>query len=148
MNNQNLRCYWCLTLPILLSVLVLSSCGPQQNSNTTVQASSGLKPTSLTSETPKANVARASLGSPASEASVSVSSILPHEVRAKPQDGKCSINRPIKGRSSKQAKIYHLPKSPGYSEVKPDECFTTIDEAVKAGYRAPKSSSEYHNVKG
>jgi hypothetical protein len=145
MNNQNLRCYWCLTPPILLSVLVLSSCGPQQNSNMTVQASSGLKSPSSTSATPKANAAKTSSDS---SSLGGFASILPREVKTKPQDGKCFVNRPIKGRNSKQAKIYHLPKSPGYAEVKPDECFTTIEEAIKAGYRAPKSSSEYHKAKG
>lgn len=47
----------------------------------------------------------------------------------------CPAWAPIKGNASSM--IYHVPGSTYYSRTKPEVCFTTVQAAQQAGYRAP-----------
>ncbi|GIN73981.1 hypothetical protein J14TS2_44560 [Bacillus sp. J14TS2] len=44
----------------------------------------------------------------------------------------------IKGNIGSSGKIYHTPDSPWYEQTKPEVMFCTEEEAVEAGFRAPK----------
>lgn len=44
----------------------------------------------------------------------------------------------IKGNIGSSGKIYHTPDSPWYEQTKPEVIFCTEEEAVEAGFRAPK----------
>lgn len=48
----------------------------------------------------------------------------------------CPKDKPIKGNA--QSGIYHLPGQKYYKQTKPEDCFTTEDEAKTAGYRRSK----------
>lgn len=50
---------------------------------------------------------------------------------AQPTDKKC----PIKGNISTKSKIYHIPSGKYYTTVKPEQCFTSEEEAKQAGFR-------------
>ena len=55
------------------------------------------------------------------------------------RDGPGPNGESIKGNiSSKGEKIYHVPGSRWYDKTDPEAWFFTVDEAVKAGYRAPR----------
>jgi micrococcal nuclease len=60
----------------------------------------------------------------------------------KPKDGECPKSEPIKGEIGKDKKVYHVPDSKGYKKINPATCFTSVSEAKKAGFRAPRSISE------
>ncbi|MGB8703246.1 MAG: hypothetical protein WCD18_27835 [Thermosynechococcaceae cyanobacterium] len=52
----------------------------------------------------------------------------------------CPANAPVKGKEYKNGKkVYHVPDSPSYAEVKPTTCFADVAAAQKAGYKAPKT---------
>ncbi len=53
----------------------------------------------------------------------------------------CPSTALVKGKVSKRGKIYHLPKTTGYDQVKPTICFADAPAAEKAGFRAPKNQS-------
>lgn len=48
----------------------------------------------------------------------------------------CPADYPIKGNAT--SKIYHIPGRASYDATIPEWCFATEDDAVNAGYRAPK----------
>lgn len=48
----------------------------------------------------------------------------------------CPSGYPIKGNAS--SKIYHVPGASSYNATKAEVCFATEEDAVAAGYRAPK----------
>ena len=56
----------------------------------------------------------------------------------KPQGTNCPANAPVKGNISRRGKIYHLPSTRNYNQVKPEACFPSATAAQQAGYRAPK----------
>lgn len=58
----------------------------------------------------------------------------PIENREKPKQG-CDIKGNI---NSKGEKIYHTPQSPYYDRTKQEQWFCTEEEAVQAGFRAPR----------
>jgi len=60
----------------------------------------------------------------------------------KPQGTNCAANAPIKGNISRRGKIYHLPSSRNYNQVKPEVCFPNATAAQQAGYRAPKQQRQ------
>jgi len=45
----------------------------------------------------------------------------------------CPVGKPIKGNA--QSGVYHVPRGQYYNKTKPERCFTTEQEAQKAGYR-------------
>ena len=51
-------------------------------------------------------------------------------------DGSCPPEAPIKGSKSM---IYHVPENRDYERTHAKACFATTDDALKAGYRAPKN---------
>ncbi len=52
----------------------------------------------------------------------------------------CPESAPIKGNQTKKAWIYHAPgESSSYGATHPERCFATADEALRAGYRAPRN---------
>ena len=56
-----------------------------------------------------------------------------------PQGTTCAVADPVKGKiTKKRGRIYHVPKSPNYDQVKADICFPDTATAEKAGYRAPQ----------
>lgn len=68
--------------------------------------------------------------------------VAPASGRPAPVGSDCPATHPIKGnRGSRNPAdwIYHVKgESPNYASVKPEECFATVQDAVVAGYRAPK----------
>jgi hypothetical protein len=48
----------------------------------------------------------------------------------------CPASHPFKG--NRNSMIYHPPGGRYYNKTKPEECFASADDAVNAGYRAPK----------
>jgi hypothetical protein len=48
----------------------------------------------------------------------------------------CPVDFPIKGNAN--SKIYHTPGRASYENTVPEWCFATEEDAVNAGYRAPK----------
>jgi hypothetical protein len=48
----------------------------------------------------------------------------------------CPASHPFKG--NRNSMIYHPPNGRYYAKTKPEECFATANDAVAAGYRAPK----------
>lgn len=52
------------------------------------------------------------------------------------EDGVCPASHPIKGNAS--SRIYHTPQSASYHNTKPEYCFATEEDAVAAGFRAPR----------
>ena len=59
----------------------------------------------------------------------------------KPQGSNCPANAPVKGNVRHGQKIYHLPSSPNYQQIKPEACFSSATAAQQAGFRPPKTSS-------
>jgi hypothetical protein len=54
----------------------------------------------------------------------------------------CPKNAPVKGRiSKKHGEVYHLAQSENYNSLKPDICFSTKENAEKAGFKAPKAAN-------
>jgi hypothetical protein len=54
----------------------------------------------------------------------------------------CPKNAPIKGRIAKErGRIYHLSEANNYDRVKPDVCFSTKENAEKAGFKTGKIDS-------
>ena len=43
---------------------------------------------------------------------------------------------PIKGKGTSM--VYHTPEMPSYRDTMPDWCFATVDDAIAAGFRAPR----------
>jgi len=64
------------------------------------------------------------------------------EAGVRPQGSSCPANAPIKGNIRHRHKIYHLPSSPNYQQVKPEACFSSATAAQQAGFRPPKNSSQ------
>ena len=60
----------------------------------------------------------------------------------KPQGSSCPANAPIKGNIRHGHKVYHLPSSANYQQVKPEACFPSATAAQQAGFHAPKTSSQ------
>jgi hypothetical protein len=142
---------WAL-FPVLLCVLALSSCGgadnssPVGSSSIAPSASVPITSTSITpSETPSsmASASATPLETPTSMASSTASPTGAMTVGTKPQQGECPKDEPIKGNIGKHGKIYHVPDSKGYAEVKPEACFATNVDAEKAGFHAPKAIAEH-----
>lgn len=54
---------------------------------------------------------------------------------------KVTIERscPVKGKASKDKKIYHLPGDTWYAKLKPTDCFDTEEAAQQAGFVKAKS---------
>jgi uncharacterized membrane protein len=50
----------------------------------------------------------------------------------------CPDGYPIKGNATPRSRIYHVPTSPVYAITVPEMCFATEDDALAAGYRAPR----------
>ncbi|GAC1387052.1 MAG: hypothetical protein NVS4B8_07470 [Herpetosiphon sp.] len=51
----------------------------------------------------------------------------------------CPPNSPIKGNiNKKKEKIYHVPNSPSYNDVRPEQCFPSEQAARQAGFVAPR----------
>ncbi len=52
-------------------------------------------------------------------------------------DWNCPTSHPVKGNinTTKKTMIYHIPKGSFYKRTKPEECFTSEEEAQAAGYR-------------
>jgi hypothetical protein len=54
----------------------------------------------------------------------------------------CPKNAPIKGKIAKErGRIYHLSGTNNYDRVKPDVCFSTKENAEKAGFKTGKTDS-------
>jgi len=54
-------------------------------------------------------------------------------------DGSCPDWAPVKGNVNRQGeKIFHQPGDQSYKVTKPEQCFTTPDDAKSAGFRAAK----------
>ena len=54
-------------------------------------------------------------------------------------DGSCPSWAPVKGNVNRQGeKIFHQPGDQSYKVTKPEQCFTTPDDAKSAGFRAAK----------
>jgi hypothetical protein len=54
----------------------------------------------------------------------------------------CPKNAPIKGKIAKErGRIYHLSEANNYDRVKPDICFSTKENAEKAGFKTGKTDS-------
>lgn len=114
----------CLTV---LTLLTLSLCGKRAEALTTSIASS-------TSASPTAPTP--SNTSPIGSTATSGSGV-------KPQGNSCPANALVKGNiSRRRGKIYHLPSSANYNQVKPETCFPNAAAAQKAGYRAPRQQQK------
>lgn len=51
----------------------------------------------------------------------------------------CPLERSVKGNINRQGeKIYHLPSGAFYERTRPEECFATVAEAERAGFRASR----------
>ena len=138
---------WSVTL-VLPAVLILASCGGKKLQSENPASS----PASISaSSTPKASIATSPAASTTSVTSKPVAmagsspasgaiatSTTPTEGGIAPQGSTCPSNASIKGKDSKHGKIYHLPQTNNYEQVKPTVCFTDVAAAEKAGYRAPK----------
>ena len=62
--------------------------------------------------------------------------------RAAPNGLNCPDTHLIKGNRGSRSTagwIYHLPGSSLYASTVPEDCFTTVDAATTAGYRAPRN---------
>lgn len=55
-----------------------------------------------------------------------------------PQGSACPAEFPVKGNRGSNGWIYHDYSSPNYERTQPEECFATPEDAVAAGYRAPR----------
>lgn len=133
------RASWAV-LPLLLFVFTMTGCGSKDSTPT---ASTSTAPSVVVSSS--APIAAASASPAATSTAMSSSSPLPAGETAmgsRPENGSCSQDRPIKGNIGKRGKIYHLPNSQGYAEVKPEACFATTADAEQAGFRAPKASAD------
>ena len=125
-------------LPLLLGVLTLSSCGTK--TDTPVASISPSVSASAPAPAPAASASAFASPSAMSSATTSAAPEPTGEMAMgmKPQAGECPKSEPIKGKISKRGKIYHVPNSQGYAEVKPTTCFASVTDAAKAGFRAPK----------
>ena len=101
---------------ILSASLLLVSCGNKQKT----PVASGM---SSQSQSVTAN--------PPSKVAQAVGSV-------RPTGTECPSGDLIKGKDSKNGKIYHVPNSSNYSATKATVCFPSVASAEKAGYRAPK----------
>jgi hypothetical protein len=127
MSHQHCRQKWGGIPSILVSVLMLSSCTFEHSSTATNQASPAIK------TPPKASTALSSVPS-------ALSSFLGESgIVKKTQNQNCPVNKPIKGKMGWTGDTYYVPDSEKYSKVTPHECFATVDEALSAGYQAPKA---------
>jgi len=123
---------------ILLSALVLSSCGKKAEdsaaNNTSNEPSAGVNSTTATKD---------STAKTTSKSSTSAKTKLSAEAQklgVKPTGTTCPTNAPIKGNlNNKGNKIYHEAKAKGYQQVKPEICFADAATAKKAGFTAPKA---------
>jgi hypothetical protein len=102
-----------------------------------------MKPSTAASPSPKAMaspgaspVAMASPGAATTGATTKAA-----QTGAATEGTTCPSNAPVKGKSSDRGKIYHVPKSNNYEKIKPTACFADVAAAEKAGYRAPKEST-------
>ncbi len=134
----------------LLTLLTLSSCGGQQADQSAASPSESTSPStaaspsestsSSTAASPSESTSPSTAASPATSTSPGVSTTA-SEAGVKPQGTTCPADAPVKGNLSKRrGKIYHLPSSPNYSRVKPEECFPNAAAAEKAGFHAPRKS--------
>lgn len=115
---------------LLPAVLMLSSCGEKKAENTaSAPASVAASPTAPATSPKPATTAAPAANTTATKAA---------QVGTAPEGTNCPANAPIKGKSSERGKIYHVPKSNNYEQVKPTTCFADVAAAEKAGYRAPK----------
>jgi hypothetical protein len=56
-----------------------------------------------------------------------------------PTGSSCPASHPIKGNKGSKGWIYHVKgQSASYESTKPEQCFASVQDAVAAGYRAPK----------
>lgn len=59
---------------------------------------------------------------------------------SEPSDGQCPASHPVKGNHSRTGDfIYHVPGSRFYDRTAPEVCFASEDEALAAGFRAPRA---------
>ena len=132
-------------LPLLFCVFALSSCGAKTSAPT---ASASINSsTSASSSSPLASTSVSPSAMSSSMSSPAVSPKADVAVGMKPVAGECPKSEQIKGKISKRGKIYHVPDSQGYAEVKPSTCFATVAEAETAGFRAPHKRSEHSSEK-
>ena len=126
MNHQRLRLKGMVFSTLMLSALVLTSCGSE---SPTAKTETSTAPTVSLSASPSA---------------MSSSKMTPENAMGmKPNaEGKCAADEPIKGKLSKRGnKIFYEPGSANYQQLKPIECFKTAADAQKAGYHALKADS-------
>ena len=145
MKFQTFYSQWSIIL-VLPAVLILASCGKAPQAESPVSS-----PTSVSAaSTPKASITSSpiapttitskpvAMASPTPTSGAIASSTAKTEGEIVPEGTACPSNAPIKGKDSKHGKIYHLPQTNNYEQVKPTVCFTDVAAAEKAGYRAPK----------
>ncbi len=142
MSYQRYHQNWNVFSTIFVSTLLLCSC-------TVENSSTAIKPTpSVTNKLPLASTGSSGIPSALSSSipsalSSALSSLLPHSGSDKTtQSRDCPANKPIKGKLGWTGKTYYGPDSKKYSKVKPHECFTTVKEALSAGYNAPKTKKQ------
>jgi len=127
----------------LLTLLTLSSCGGQKAAQPTASTSENTSPSAIASPynsgSTSENTSPSAIASPFESTSPDVSTTA-SEAGVKPQGTSCPADAPIKGKIRGSKKIYHLPKSRGYANIKPEECFPTEAAAKAAGFRAPRQS--------
>jgi hypothetical protein len=126
MNHQRLRLKGMVFSTLMLSALVLTSCGSE---SPTAKTETSTAPTVSLSASPSA---------------MSSSKMTPENAMGmKPNaEGKCAADEPIKGKLSKRGnKIFYEPGSANYQQLKSIECFKTAADAQKAGYHALKADS-------
>jgi len=128
--SQTSRHQWPI-FPVLLVFLVLSSCS---NSEQPTATSNSTSPSATSASTP----------SPSGAMSLSKTQdtgMKPKEdmsMGMKPKGTKCAADEPIKATITNGQKIYYKLGSKGYTEIKPELCFSTVAGAEKDGYQASK----------
>jgi len=83
------------------------------------------------------NVTGSRTGYVTASASSSSTGAVPTPSRTTPSLGSCPSWAPIKGNAS--SGIYHVPGGGSYDKTNPEECFSTEQAAVDAGYRKARN---------
>lgn len=137
-----------------LLVVALSGCGGGNKDNQATDTTSPGTDTTATSPNTSTNSSPVATTSPLAGTGTgttttstpgvtpSASGVLSAQAKSlgvTPTGTTCPTNAPVKGKATKKrGDIYHLPKTPDYSKVKPDICFKDAATAQQAGFRAPK----------